>query len=323
MTVTLGTFPEIGFLPGPLKNLSFQKWEGTTYPDQWDTNQGGSATGVFASYAPGFDATPGLKITDTGVIAVDTNTIINTVDLYSWIPNNQIARLNLAVISNITGQGLGTVWCKLYQSSGGWRDIVSISSFNGAADQWAIEQANETNAILTAKSDIGIMLQVRSYSGSSNPGGVYDCIAPQVGLTYDSRYYTFPVKPEFNGSSMKPFTFVRRDRTGGGSQRTWDSTGGAVKWRIIMPFINVPAVFYNKMFEFWRRNRGLDGLEAAPLVLNHMIFDPLASYTSGQEYLNRPPWIICNEVSSEFPLVESGGFYGAKLFSGTFVFEEI
>jgi len=322
MTVALGAFPEIGLLPGPFKNLSFQKWEGTTYPDQWD-NYHGTPLGTHAPYAPGFDATPGDLITEPGVIVTAANTIRNEVDLYNWVPDNQVFRVQCAIMSRVTGHGIGYAVIKMYQSDGGWLQLSSDINENGPLDTWEIMQGTEDTAIDADKADLGFMVETRSYSGSTDPGAVFDCLAVQVGLTYDSRYYTFPVKPEFNGASIKPFTFVKRDRTGGGSQRTWDPTGGAVKWRVIMPFINVPAAFYNTMFEYWRRNRGLDGKEAARLVLNHMIHDPGASYTTGDEYLNRPPWIICNEISPEFPLIESGGFYGAKLFSGTFVFEEI
>jgi len=322
MTITFGSFPEIGLLPGPFRNLSFQKFEGTTYPDQWD-NYHGSPSGTHEHYAPGFDSTPGLKISDTGVVTTAYNTVRNEVDLYSWVPDNQVFRIQFAGIPNLTGAGAGRVVVKAYQNDSGWVDLSSDAIENGTNEVWEYLQANEDAAIDTDKSNIGIMVECRSYSGSSAPAIVADCFALQVGLTYDSRYYTFPVKPEFNGFKMEPFTFVKRDRTAGGRQRTWDPSGGAVKWRVIMPFVNVPAAFYNTMFEFWRRNRGLDGKEAAPLVLNHNYFDPSDSYTTGSEYLNRPPWLICNEVSQNFPLVESGGFLNAKLFSGTFVFEEV
>jgi len=313
MAYTFGDYPEIAFAL-PFENLSFERWD-DTLPDQWEYHEV-TPTGSHDKYNPGFDSTRAIKISDTGVITSADNTLVQSIDLPSYIENNQIIRAGACILSDLGGvYGAGIGVLKITQNAYGYQP-VSTSSENSAS--WALIRADSTNPLLTAYSDLHIYIETRSYNSEADPACLFDCFFAEYGRSVAERYYTFPRKPEFQGLNPYPMTFSQNERTGRGKRRTWDPTGGAVKWTIEMPFQNIPGAMVDALYQFYRRNKGLDDAEGVHLVLHHKLIDTSDSYS-----LRMPPWLICDIANDDFPFRYSGGYLGAKLFSGTLIFEEV
>jgi len=317
MSYTFGALPTLGFAL-PFRNLSFGKWSGAL-PDQF-AYLAGTPTGTHSEYNPGFDLSRACRITDTGVISSASNTLVQYIDLPSYIPNGQVTHVGAAVLSDLGGSyGSGKAVVKLIQVTTG--DLASIYNENVAS--WAIIDGNSTAGINTANGDLGIKFEIRSYNSEADPAGLFDCLMAQHGRTAAERYYAFTHYPDLSGVEITPFTFSVDKRGAGGDLLSYDQTGGAVKWRIKFPFFNVPSAFVEVLNEFWAYSRGLYG-PARPIVLTHNLVNVSAAHTTGQDFLHRPPWIICKIVNDELPFqTPAGQFLGADMFDGTLIFEEV
>ena len=320
---TFGQAPEIAFAL-PFVNLSFEHWE-DTLPDGWTLDP--SPVGTRTPYRPGYDLTPGALIADTGVITTGYyNGLYQTIDLPDYIENNQKCRFQFATKTDLGGSyGASYTILRLKQNSGAY-EVIGRYGANDA--NWVLVQRDSDftspTPILTAYSDIGLIAHVRSYDGSSDPAGVIDSIAVEYGRTIGSWSDVFTHFPEFHPNLIKSFMPGRKAERGGrGKRRSFDKMGGAVKWRVTMPFRNVPASFVEMLEEYWIRNKGLAGYPGIPLVLHHHLTDPAASHTAGHEYLRTPGYIICDIVEDEWPFSPSGAYLGAGMYSGTLTFEEI
>lgn len=310
--------PELG-LAFPFDNLSFQRWDGAL-PDCW-ARPTSSTTGTMAKYVPGFDMTRALKISDTGVVSTMTNALDNAIALPAYIQNGQALRAGYSEISALAGYGAAKAVLVVGQDNFAHQQIGSLYRENDAS--WYLQQWNSGTGIDTSHADLAIRLYVLSSGGSSAPAVAFDALFVEYGRTTAERYYAFPYMPEASGVRISPFTFGKSDRTGRGKRRTYDPTGGAVKWRVVFPFQNIPDTFVEVLSEFWRINKGLDDRPGRPLVLHHYIQDPAAVHTTGHDWLKRPPFIICDIVEEELPFQQVGSFLGRKIFTGTLTFEEI
>jgi len=315
MPYTFADYPELAFA-FPFHNLSFQHWDGTL-PEEWiEHTTPGHGTRV--KYNPGMTYPRALKITDVGTIAVPDdldNALEQTIDMPDYIENGQVTRLNGCFISELSGSGKAVAVTKFTSVLPSPLEYIGMPD-SGRTD-WHIAQGNSANAIDTTKTDLRLSCRVRS-NAEADPAALFDCVAVEYGQTIAERYYTFARKPEFVGIQAYPFTFVNDDRTGVGKRRTWDPTGGVIKWHIEFPFVNIPGAMVEALYDFYMRNKGLMDSEGVPLVLHHKLIDISESFN-----LHIPPWIVCDIINPEFPMKFAGGFLGAKLWSGTLIFEEI
>ena len=323
MAHAFGDYPRLAFAI-PLANLSFGAWTDTTYPDAW-TLRGSGTAAAWAKYAPGFDLTRAIKLSQTGVPSAPyASTIENVIALPDYIENGQATRLGYCAISDLGGSyGAAVCSAKSFQHDGGGYLDLSSSWLPSNDPDWIIKEVDSSNNITTAITEIGIFCEVRSYNSESDPACVFDCFKVEYGRSVSERYWTFTRFPELSGLDIRPMTFRKDERTGRGSLRSYDNTGGAVKWRIVLPFENVPVSFVEVITEFWRRNRGLDDGIQRPLCLTHCLTDPASSHLSGEDYLKRPPWIICNITNEYLDFKHVGSFLGAGMYSGSLTFEEI
>lgn len=313
MAYTFADYPEIAFAL-PFENLSFERWD-DTLPEEWE-NYSGSPTGTRTSHNPGFDLTRALKIEQSGVVSVTTNALKQEIITPDYIQNGQHIRGGMVIKSDLEGSyGAGKGFLIVGQNG---LSLTNLVTWRENETSWNIQRADSINAINTGYSDLIILLYINSYSSESDPACLFDCIFAEYGRDISERYYAFIRKPAFQGIEMIPQTFVQDERTGIGKRRTWDPTGGAVKWRIKFPFIDIPGAMADALYEFFSRNKGLDDSEGVHLVLHHMLIDTSESYN-----LRQSPWIVCDIANDTFPLSFSGGYMGAKLWSGTFVFEEV
>jgi hypothetical protein len=322
MAHTFGQALEIG-LALPFVNLSFQHWE-DTLPDQW----------VYVETSPsgthgkdrGFDLTPSLKITDTGQItSTPDNRLQQEILLPDWIENGQHVRGGGCFFNNYgSPYGISQTVVKLTQNSGA---VSVINNGYSNATSWAIHTFNDLIALSTSYTDLIIGLELRSYNPGTpetDPAGAWDCLFFEVGRTIASRYDTLTHFPEFHPNLIESFSPGRKSERGGrGKRRSYDRMGGAVKWRVTLPFVNVPASFVEILEEYYIHNKGLDNQTRKPLVLHHHLTDPSAAHTAGHQYLKTPPWIICDIVEEKWPFRPSGAYLGAGMYSGTLTFEEI
>lgn len=314
MAYTFADYPELAFA-FPFLNCSFERWDGTL-PESWELEDA-TPNGARVKYNPGFDSTRGIKISDTGVITAPENGIKQTIVLPSFIENGQKTRGGCARINSLGGAyGNSLAVVDLWQN-GEVHQLLN-SPWGAISASWGLDRWESVIDIDTAHTDLTLMAQVYSYVGSSAPAAVFDCLFAEYGRTITERYYTFTRKPEFSGLDVFASTFVQTERTGVAKRRTWDSTGGAVKWTVTLPFVNIPGAMYDALFEFFRRNKGLDDKSGVHLVLHHKLVDTTDAYN-----LHIPPWIICDIADANWPLKYSGSFLGAKLFSGTLTFEEV
>jgi hypothetical protein len=76
------------------------------------------------------------------------------------------------------------------------------------------------------------------------------------------------------------------------------------------------------LHEYFVWNKGLGAYAPAPLVLHHKLVDTSAAHTAGDEFLGRPPWIICDIADVAWPFQPAGSFAGADLYNGTLTFLE-
>lgn len=195
-------------------------------------------------------------------------------------------------------------------------DVLGNTAANG---DWVITVLTTTTFSLDSSTGNGAYTSGGTATElMADPAALFDCIFAEYGRTTSERYYTFTRKPAFQGLDPYPVTFTQDERTGVGKRRTWDPTGGAVKWIIKMPFQNIPGAMVDSLYQFFRRNKGLDDAEGVHLVLHHKLVD-----TSDSFNLRMPPWIICDIANKDWPFKFSGGYLGAKLWSGTLIFEEV
>ncbi len=314
MAYVFADYPELGFAM-PFLNLSFERWDGTL-PEEWAT--AGSPTGTRAKYNPGFDLTRALKISETGVVAASTNRLIQSIDLPDYMDNGQQIRSGYVEKSDLAGHGAAQAAMRVAQNTLAYQLIMFYAEDDSA---WSIFTRGSDitgNHINTSHSDISLDCFVTSYNSEANPGALFDCFFVEYGRSTSEQYYTLTRKPEFSGLDIFPQTFVRSDRTGVAKRRTWDSTGGAVKWNVKFPFVNIPGALVDALYDFWIRNQGLDDHEAVHLVLHHKMIDTSKAYD-----IRTPPWIICDIANTKFPFKRSGGYLGAELWSGTLIFEEV
>lgn len=321
MSHTFGDYPTLGFAV-PFENLSFSIWTDTTYPDQWELDGSGTDSDC-NKYTPGFDQTRGMKLEETpgGAVATANNAVGQTIAIPDYFPNGQATRIGYCAISDLEGSyGAAYASVILYQITGGTQVLASYSLSNSTT--WQIAEVNSTNNVNTSTySDFKILCQVISYNSEADPAGAFDCLKVEYGRSTSERYWTFTRAPELSGLKVEEITFREDERGGRGDLRSYDSTGGAIKWRITMPFENVPESFVEAINDFWRKSRGLEDGIARPLCLTHYLTDPTAAATSGEDYLKRPPWIICQMVKKDFQ--HFGSFLGAGMYDGVIVFEEI
>ena len=311
-----GDFPELAFAL-PFVNGSFDRWD-STLPENWALLHS-SPDGTRTKYNPGFDSTRALKIADTGTVTTPLNGIKQTIVLPSYIQNGQKIHSGMCVLNSL-GAPAGNAQARMavWQNAGGYQPIGQ--PYSGVSDAWQICRYPSTANINTSYSDLGIEVSVCSAgsSGGTDPAALFDCIFAEYGRTVDERSYIFPRKPEFSGLDYFAETFVQNERTGVGKRRSWDPTGGTVKWTFVMPFVNIPGAMVEALEEFFLRNRGAGDGEGVHLVLHHKLIDETDEYN-----LRIPPWIICDIAETKWPFKYSGGFLGAKLFSGTLTFEEV
>lgn len=315
---TFGDYPELGFAI-PFENLNFALFDGAL-PEEW-AYVSGSPTGDHDPYSPGFDLAPALDMSDTGVKDSGAlNILVNEISMPDYLLDGQIVR------------GGGALWGDLEDGShGAGRPVIKFKT--GVADMayiasegvtsWELKEANDTVPIDTGDTTLSITCQLRSYNSEAAPRSLIDCLFLEYGRTVAERYYTFTHRPSFQGLKIFPTTFGKARRAGRAQRQRYDTTGGAVKWTVVFPFVNVPETFVEVLMEFWRRNKGIGGNAGIPLVLHHYIQDPNASHTTGEDWLRRPPWIICDIKDETFPFYPSGSFLGAKMFSGALTFEEL
>lgn len=319
MTYILGQAPELA-LAFPFVNMSFGKWTGTL-PDSWLENS--PAHGTKEKYRPGFDLTQGVKIYESGVVADLNNRIYQAITLPGNVPNAQKIRAGFAYIDSFAGRGETAAVLLISQNGTSYQLIHSIATPHPSA-VWRLFSAESTSVnISTAYTDLAYSIRAQSGGGTSDPAVAYDCLFAEYGLSAAEAYYTFTHSPAVSGIDIRPMLFGKSERTGSASLRRFDTTGGAVKWKITFPFQNVPASFVETMAKFWEWNKGLGAYEPVPLVLHHYLLNPAASHTAGDDYLRRPPWLICNIMDEEFPFSHAGSFLGAELYNGTLNFEEI
>lgn len=316
---TFGDNPEIGFAI-PFENGDFSRFDGAL-PEEW-AKSAGSPTGDHADYRPGFALTGALDISDVGVDLGSgaANTLENVIDMPGYILDEQVTRLGAALWGDLAdgSHGAGKPVIKVFSGSTELCNVVSDGD-----EDWILKETNSTVDIDTGDSTMKMTCQMRSSGGSTDPRGLFDLIFLEYGRTAAERFYTFTHRPSFQGLKIFPQTFGKSRRAGRAQRQRYDTTGGAVKWTVVFPFVNVPEAFVEVLMEFWRRNKGLDGNAGIPLVLHHYIQDPNASHTDGEDWIRRPPWIICDIKEETFPFYPSGSFLGAKMFSGALTFEEI
>lgn len=314
MAYTFADYPELAFAL-PFLNMSFERWDGTL-PEQWlQTHSPGS--GVRAKYNPGFDSTRAILISDTGIVTSPQNGIRQSITIPSYILNGQKIRGGCARVNSLGGAyGNSLAVMDVTQNS----DAVSLLNlpYGASSASWQLDRWESTADINISYTDIAFIAKIYSRSGSSAPAALYDCLFAEYGRTIAERYYTFTRKPEFSGLDLKQQTFVNAERTGVAKRRTWDPTGGATKWTITMPFVNIPGSMEQALHEFFNRNKGLDDAAGVHLVLHHKLID-----TTDADYRRLPPWLICDIANDSWPFKFSGGYLGAKLFSGTLIFEEV
>ena len=321
MAHTFGDYPRLAFAI-PFSNLSFGAWTDTTYPEGWDLFGAGTAS-TWEKYTPGFDLSRALALGETGTPA-GANSLAQDIALPDYIEDGQVTRGGACVISDLEGSyGACRVITRFYQGVGPYPALVDVYDATPTADWEIIETDSSGNIDADTLTNIAVRVYTSQYESETNVVGVVDCIKLEYGRTTSERYYTFTRFPELSGLDIRPLTFRKDERTGRGSLRSYDSTGGNAKWRIVLPFENVPASFVEVLEEFWRKNRGLDDGIQRPLCLTHCLTDPTSAHNSGADYLKRPPWIICNIINKDFPFKHSGSWLGAGMYNGTLTFEEI
>jgi hypothetical protein len=310
-----GDFPELAFAL-PFVNGSFDRWDGVL-PENWALIYG-TPDGTRTKYNPGFDSTRALKIADTGVITSAENGIKQTLALPPYILNGQKIHAGMCVLNSLgSPAGNAKAAIAIWQNAGSYQPVGQ--AYSGLSSSWQICRYPSTANLNTSYADLGLSLSVYSAdSGGTDPSAIFDCVFAEYGRTVDERSYVFPRKPEFSGLDYFAETFVQNERTGVAKRRSWDPTGGAVKWTFVMPFVNIPGAMVEALEEFFLRNRGAGDGEGVHLVLHHKLIDPTDAYN-----LHMPPWIICDIAETKWPFKYSGGFLGAKLFSGTLTFEEV
>jgi hypothetical protein len=314
MAYTFADYPELAFAL-PFENMSFERWD-STLPDQWaQTDDPG--VGTRAKSNPGFDSTRALKISDTGIITAPQNGIKQTLVLPTYLENGQIIRAGMCVDNNLGGAyGAAKAVMAITQNAYAYALVNFV--YNGVQSGWQLCEYDGSNPISTSYTDLILTLDTRSSSDSSDPAALFDCIFAEYGRTIAERYYTFVRKPEFSGLDITKQTFTQKERTGIGKQRSYDPTGGAVKWVITMPFVNIPGAMVEALHDFFNRNKGLDDAEGVHLVLHHKLINISDTFN-----LRIPPWFICDIAEKDWPFKFSGGYLGAKLYSGTLTFEEV
>ena len=315
-TYTFADYPELAFAL-PFENLSFERWD-DTLPDTWV--QLPSPSGSRTKYNPGFDSTRALKISDTGTITSGPlNVLRQVITLPSYIRNGQKICGGMVAINSLgTPSGNARAAIAINQNTFA-HNLIDHQYPPVASAAWQICRYDSTADINTSYTDLAVGLKVYSWDGAtSDPAALYDCIFAEYGRTIDERFYIFPRKPEFSGLDVFAETFIQSERTGRAKRRTWDATGGAVKWTVVLPFVNIPGAMVDALYEFWRGNKGLDDKEGAHLVLHHKLIDMADAYN-----LHIPPWLVCDIAEERWPFKYAGGFLGAKLFSGTLTFVEV
>jgi len=321
MAYDFASYPEIG-IAIPFKNMSFSKWDADDMPVDWETIQG-TPDGTREKYSPGYSATPALQISedDTGVSDTNNGILQEYGALPDYIPNNQIVRAGAVFISDLGGSyGAGAARIKFWQKTGGYQKVAEVASNDSS--EWELVQANETNAIVTSKDDIEVQVNVASHDGSTYPAAVFDRLFIEHGRTYDERYYTFTRYPEHSGIKCEEMTFNRLTRATSGELSGFDASGGNAKYKIVLPFIGIPASMVEALHDFFVWNKGLGAYDPVPLVFHHKLVDVTAGHTSGDNFLGRPPWIICDIANEVFPFYPAGSFAGADLYNGTITFLE-
>jgi len=315
---TYGQFPEIAFAI-PFSNLSFEAWE-AALPDSW-AYVSGSPTGTHAANYPGFDLTRALKISDTGVKASSAlNTLVNSIAMPSYLLNGQVTRLGACLWGDLEGAA-GAGYPVVKARSGTTELAAAVSA---GLTSWQIVTTNSSANIATADSTLSLTLQERSHNSEADPASLFDCLVLEYGRTITERYYTFTHRPEFHPNLIQAELPGRTSERGSvGARRSYDNKAGRPKWRVTMPFRNVPASFVEALQDFWIRNQGLAGYPGIHLVLHHHLSDPASTHTAGHDYLKIPPWIICDIVEAAWPFTPAGAHLGAKIFSGTLTFEEV
>lgn len=314
MAYTFADYPEIAFAV-PFENTSFERWD-ATLPDQWAQTHSPGA-GTRAKYNPGYDSTRALDIHDTGVITSPQNGIKQTLTLPSYMTNGQKTRAGMAALNTVSGYGTSKAVIAVTQNSGAL--AICNYKYNAVSASWQLCRYDSDADINTSYTDLVLALSVYSSDGAAtNPAALFDNVFMEYGRTASERYYTFTRKPEFNGLDAFAETFCQAERTGRGKRRTWDATGGAVKWTLVLPFVNIPLSMVDALEQFVRGNKGLDDKEKPHLVLHHKLIDTSESSRTGL-----PPWLICDIADEKSNWKYSGGWLGAKLFSGTLTFVEV
>jgi hypothetical protein len=259
-----------------------------------------------------------MKISDTGTVSSSQNGIKQTLVLPSYILNGQKTCVGMCVLNSLgTPAGNANACISLWQNAGAYYPVANV--YSGLSASWQICRYDSSADLNTTYADIGMFLRVYSAAtGGTDPASLFDCVFAQYGRTITERTYIFPRKPEFSGLDVFASTFVKTERTGIAKRRTWDPTGGAIKWKIVMPFVNIPGDMVEALHDFFIGNKGGNDKEGVHLVLHHKLIDPTDTYN-----LHIPPWLICDIAETDWPFKFSGGFLGAKLFSGTLTFEEV
>lgn len=321
MAHSFGDYPVLAYAI-PFVNLSFGAWAGGTYPDSWALF-GSGVNASWAKYTPGFDLSRAIKIAETGA-PVNNSAIYQSITLPDYIQHGQKTRVGGCAITDLEGAyGAGQAAIILYQGIAGPFPALAGFSLDNSTT-WEIGDLDSTGDIDTSgHTNIAIRIYVWQYAAETDPAVVIDCLKAEYGRSITERYYTFTRFPELSGLDIRPMTFRKNDRTGRGGLRSYDPTGGATKWRVVLPFENVPASFVEVLEEFWRNNRGLEDGISRPLCLTHNLTDPTSAHTAGHDYLKRPPWIVCNIVDEYFPFKHVGSWLGAGMYSGSLTFEEI
>lgn len=317
MPYIFADYPELAFAL-PFENLSFERWD-ATLPDSW-VQEYSPGTGARAKSNPGFDSTRAIRISDTGIITSGaTNGIKQVIAVPSYMLNGQKTRVGMAQKNSLgSPNGDARAAIALLQPSGG-PALINFHYHPARSAAWAITDSESTADLNTSYANLSLILRTYSWDGAaSDPAALYDCVFAEYGRAITERYYAFARKPEFSGLDVFAETFAQNERTGRAKRRTWDASGGAVKWSIVMPFVNIPGAMVDALYEFFRRNKGLDDKEGVHLVLHHKLIDTADAYN-----LHIPPWIVCDIAEERWPFRFSGGFLGAKLFSGTLTFVEV
>jgi hypothetical protein len=273
--------------------------------------------GTRAKYNPGFDSTRAMQISDTGVITTSENGIKQELVLPAYIQNGQKIRAGLTRKDSLGGS-YGNSFVAIDVRQNGWSYSLLGNPYGSVSSNWVLDRFESTQDINTSYSDLWFLIRAYSRSGASAPAALIDCIFAEYGRTITERYYALTRKPAFSGLDVFASTFVQTERTGVAKRRTWDPTGGAVKWTVVMPFMDIPGAMVEALRDFWNRNKGLEDKAGVHLVLHHKLVDTTDAYN-----LHIPPWIICDIAETNWPFKYSGSFLGAKLFSGTLTFEEV